>query len=128
MIIKPNGGNVDTALSEASRQDQMVAELLRDFRQITPEVGSVIARLFGQAIDKSVRLPPGNRREIGMLALLIAGAAACAADILNHIEGGGLPETMDARVHSTTKAFEEMIKTGLSVQARKRLDSVMGSA
>lgn len=130
MLLKPTTATaVDLALSSVSRQDQFLEQLMRDFRQISPEVGQSVATLFGRGIDQSVRLPPGNRREVGMMALLIAGAAACAADILCHLDGGNTVARIgDDRAQGTVRAFEAMLATALDVQAQNRLKKIVGTA
>lgn len=126
-IIRANGADITQAIEGANRQDQFLEQLVRDMRAIPPEVGSVLVTVFGRAIEQSVRVPQGNRREIAMLALMLAGAGACAAQILCNLSSG-IERAESDRSQAVIRAFAESLKEGLKGQANHRLRSIMGSA
>jgi len=121
MMIKPGASAVDSVLVKSAETDGFVAELMRDFRQITPDVGSVVADLHFEAAHKSVNIPSGHRRNVAMMALELAAAASCVAIILDTVGdlGGG-------RQRAAVEAFAVLLKQAREHQVQRRLDKVMG--
>lgn len=121
MMIKPGAAATDGALIKSAETDGFVAELMRDFQKITPDVGASVADLHFEAAVRAVNLPNGHRRNVGMMAIELAAAASCIAIILDTVGdlGGG-------RQQAAVEAFAVLLKQARGHQAQRRLDRVMG--
>lgn len=123
MMIKPGASAVDGVLIKSAESDDFVGELMRCFRQITPDVGGVVAGLHFEAAEKSVRVPKGHKRSVGMMALELSAAASCVAIILDEVGDLG-----GARQRAAVEAFAVLLKQAREHQAQRRLDKVLGHA
>lgn len=123
MIIRPTDTAVDKAIQSVSKQDQFLDELMRDFRKITPEVGESVATLFFDGVDAAVRIPPGQRRVVAKLAILLAAAASASAIILDEVGDMG-----GERQEATARAFGALLGEARRNAATKRLDKILGHA
>lgn len=123
MIIKTQETAVDKALQAVSRRDAFVDQIMHDFRKITPEVGSSVADLYMGAMDKAVRLPPGQRRVVGQIALNLAATASLTAMLLDEIG-----DMSGDRQEACASVFRELLAQARKNAAQKRLDKILGHA
>lgn len=122
-IIRPTETAVDRAIASVSKQDEFLAELMRDFQKITPEVGESVARLFFDGVDAAVRIPKGQRRVVAKLAILLSACASASAIILDEVGDIG-----GERQEATARAFAALLGQARYNAANKRLDKILGHA
>lgn len=123
MIIKTTETAVDKALQQVSRRDAFVDQIMKDFRKITPEVGSSVANLYMAAMDKAVRLPPGERRVVGQIALNLAACASLTASLLDAIG-----DMSGDRQEAAAAVFRVLLADARKNAAQHRMDKILGHA
>ena len=123
MIIKPTETAVDKALQQVSRRDAFVDQIMRDFKKITPEVGSSVADLYMGAMDRAVNLPRGERRVVGQIALNLAACASLTAILLDEIG-----DMSGDRQEACAAVFRVLLADARKNAASKRLDKILGHA
>ena len=117
MILKTNTATaVDKAIQAVTRHDVFCDEVMRDFRQITPEVGSLMAEMIHRGIDNLERVPPGARRVPAMMALGLAAIASEIAMILDEVGDIG-----GARQKAAVMAFEALLKEAVENGRKEKL-------
>jgi hypothetical protein len=119
MILKGSTA-VDRALAAVTRNDAFVDQIMRDFRKITPEVGTSVASLYSEAMERAVRLPKGERRVVGQIALNLSACASLTAALLDEIG-----DMSGDRHEAAAQAFRALLKEAQSNVVSKKLDKII---